>query len=684
MDRPENIKYHQTLANFFSDKSLYLDEYKHNKPNSRKLIEQPWQQIRAEMWSEISNTLTDLCFIEAKCKAEMAIVLLGDYQISGLLSNDHRTRINPVFPKSVVQFAEFIKRENHIFVRFPEIVVQQALNWPDWSAPAIAANQLLSQYTYKKLVWSNKPQQLDSCLFTVTLKSAGNNITNNYIGLAAETAMAAAVNGSVVRIYDLQTFTEKINFNLPSGLKIINTSFSNNGKWFITITEDRNLNVWDVLKGTKLFEIHLIFGQNCSFSSDSQNILSCMLPGVICVWDITIKNVIAVIQNQNANLDDMSYEDEPMVFALSDDRRYAATGMSHSGIISLWDLSGSRVIKEFKANKDWLYACCFSPDGNRLISVGGDSYLKVWDVPGGNLIVSLPVPPLSANSAHTPGGYGGISSCTFSHDGRFILLGCWDCSVRLWDASELKPLCIFKGHGSPVIKCGFSKDYSGIFSASNDGVYKYWDISRLPEDEILRGHNGMVIGMFVSPDGRFIKTESKDFKQQVWDFSFNPPVISQFDELNPDDIKKVPYYSWRPVKKKLRDGQLLSYIATSPDRKYEATYSVSSQSVHLIDTIARKEIALLDGPETINLKIKGNLKLIGVTVCRFSDDSRLLMTASEDCTLKIWSATSGVLLCVFPTAAVISTATFCQGGKAICAGDAVGNVYALNIEIPST
>jgi hypothetical protein len=46
-----NYKYHSTLAEYFTDKQLYLDEEKNNT-NTRKLVEQPWQQIKAEMWEE--------------------------------------------------------------------------------------------------------------------------------------------------------------------------------------------------------------------------------------------------------------------------------------------------------------------------------------------------------------------------------------------------------------------------------------------------------------------------------------------------------------------------------------------------------------------------------------------------------------------------------------------------------
>jgi hypothetical protein len=81
----ENRRYHQSLAGFFSDKPLWLDNLTRKSPNIRKLVEQPWQQTSAAMWDDMSNTLTDLTFIEAKCAAGMTYNLIADYK-SGLNS----------------------------------------------------------------------------------------------------------------------------------------------------------------------------------------------------------------------------------------------------------------------------------------------------------------------------------------------------------------------------------------------------------------------------------------------------------------------------------------------------------------------------------------------------------------------------------------------------------------------
>jgi hypothetical protein len=71
-------QYHQILAEYFSAQPLFLDDKK-EKPNKRKCIEQSFQQTKGEMWEDLSGTLCDLSFIEAKSANGMTYDLINDY-----------------------------------------------------------------------------------------------------------------------------------------------------------------------------------------------------------------------------------------------------------------------------------------------------------------------------------------------------------------------------------------------------------------------------------------------------------------------------------------------------------------------------------------------------------------------------------------------------------------------------
>jgi hypothetical protein len=73
-----NLNYHMILSRYFDLKSLYLDAPTQKNPNTRKLVEQPWQQTKAEMWDEVTETLCNLDFIQAKAATKMTFELVND------------------------------------------------------------------------------------------------------------------------------------------------------------------------------------------------------------------------------------------------------------------------------------------------------------------------------------------------------------------------------------------------------------------------------------------------------------------------------------------------------------------------------------------------------------------------------------------------------------------------------
>ena len=71
-----NLTYHIILSRYFDRKPLYLDEPTQKKPNIRKLVEQPWQQTKGEMWDEVTETLCNLDFIQASAAAKKTFDLV--------------------------------------------------------------------------------------------------------------------------------------------------------------------------------------------------------------------------------------------------------------------------------------------------------------------------------------------------------------------------------------------------------------------------------------------------------------------------------------------------------------------------------------------------------------------------------------------------------------------------------
>ena len=147
----------------------------------------------------------------------------------------------------------------------------------------------------------------------------------------------------------------------------------------------------------------------------------------------------------------------------------------------------------------------FSPDGRFVISGSWDKTLKLWDVTTGKELRSF--------QGHTDS----VSSVAFSPDGRFVISGSYDETLKLWEVTTGRELRCFEGHTSYVNSVAFSPDGHFVISGSGDETLKLWDVTTGQELRCFEGHTKWVNSVAFSPDGRFVISGSYDTTLKLWD-----------------------------------------------------------------------------------------------------------------------------------------------------------------------
>jgi hypothetical protein len=110
-----------------------------------------------------------------------------------------------------------------------------------------------------------------------------------------------------------------------------------------------------------------------------------------------------------------------------------------------------------------------------------------------------------------------ISCATFSQDGKFVVSGSGDHTVRVWDSHTgkptLKPLVM---HTNTVLCVAFSPDGKRIVSGARDSRIVIWD-TQTGEVVVgpIEGHRGEVSCICFSPDGKRVVSGSEDMMVQV-------------------------------------------------------------------------------------------------------------------------------------------------------------------------
>jgi WD40 repeat protein len=109
-----------------------------------------------------------------------------------------------------------------------------------------------------------------------------------------------------------------------------------------------------------------------------------------------------------------------------------------------------------------------------------------------------------------------VVSLAIAADGKRLLYGGDDHTLRLWDIQNRRELCSFQGHAGPVKAVAFAPDGKRIASGSNDGTVRLWDIESGKELGKFTQHADGVVCVSFTADGGHTISGSRDSQIRYW------------------------------------------------------------------------------------------------------------------------------------------------------------------------
>ncbi|MGH7260664.1 MAG: WD40 repeat domain-containing protein, partial [Nitrospiraceae bacterium] len=221
--------------------------------------------------------------------------------------------------------------------------------------------------------------------------------------------------------------------------------------------------------------------------------------------------------------------------SLSPDGLMLARGSSNKDI-KIWEVTTGTELMTLlgKDTYDHHWAICvaFSPDGMHLASGNDIGQIKLWEVlPSGEekLVCTGHWQEDADDTSETRGYFieddGGfqkpmdywIGAMTFTPDGKILVTGSRDTTIKFFEMPQLTELRMLKGHSGWVRALAMSPDGTVLVSGSDDQTIKMWEIATGRLFRTLKGHAGAVRGLAFSPDGLRLASASWDRTVKLWE-----------------------------------------------------------------------------------------------------------------------------------------------------------------------
>lgn len=330
LDETTEKKLHKKIADYFDGKALWIGKIDGSKiPNVRKVYESPYQLTMAGDWNGIEKILTDIEFIEAKCRAGLTYDLVTDYSSLNLqdifssfpIRTAHiykgKYGVKCSFCQTWINIAEDLLGEP---IQCPKCLAGIKLNSfvakKEWPVSSLKTNKLApvkirkSQFSDELKVFNDFIRKKAHIIIRkpeLFFQIAANEPSDSV--LAQKARLREEIYSKDYRWLRQVNKTESSSpclFTLSGHTdQVIDCGFSEDGTRITSISRDKMVKTWNTQTGEEILSYNLPIkekileksftfqplrvpkkrGTSCSLSGDCKKIVVGLQSGAVQVWD---------------------------------------------------------------------------------------------------------------------------------------------------------------------------------------------------------------------------------------------------------------------------------------------------------------------------------------------------------------------------------------------------------------
>jgi WD40 repeat protein len=342
---------------------------------------------------------------------------------------------------------------------------------------------------------------------------------------------------------------------------------------------------------------------------------------------------------------------EPLVGA-SFSRDGGLITTAHGTSLTVWDRTGKQRFT-FSEHAERIRTSMTLPGDQQLITGDQVGTLRLFDISAGLL---------TERQAHESA----VIQVDYSPAAQLVVSTGEDGAVRLWSA-VLEEVATLSGHQGAVYRAVFSDDGNLLATVGEDGSLRVWNSDGRPVAALQASEAAMTRADW-SPDGQLLVAGSEDGKTRVWEVA---TLLRDGDEAQPfatvgSASAAVTVLEFRSDSRYLLIGTFSGSLQIYSVADLEATgdealavaayYSISSQLLTAGFNPDGSRIVAVDSDDyPVVLGFNPNTSLLSplatlyghsgaAVTARWSPDGKLVLSAGDDGTARIWSNVAPPLL----------------------------------------
>jgi len=467
---------------------------------------------------------------------------------------------------------------------------------------------------------------------------------------------------------------------------ITSAVFSKDGLHVLTASTDSTAKIWNSKTGEleRNLSEHRGTVLKAAYSIDSKLIVTASSDKTARMWDAATGTLLAVLAGHGDEVNAALFSDDGLrVFTVSDDRT-----------ARIWSTAVGAPRKTLAGLKGWADFVGLSFDGRRVFAVTNSEHsLSLWDRNTGSLLHTFD------QRAVLPNGSNKLRAPAFSPRAARVLILTEAGVTQLWDTDSLALLHTFKAGNEAADVAMFSPDGQLIVTGCDDGMARMWEAATGRQVSTLSNGKSVEYLAF-STNGKFLMVSGEDGPVRVWNVQTprDPKEIARlpspggFGIFSPNGLRLLLLSGGVPRIWDIAASRSLHEFVHANDIYSSINYLDMSSDGRLVVTASDDSTARIwnaDSGALVHILAGHSMRLTGAI---FSRNNGEILSISNDGTLRLWDTATGALLQVFRGhwcvgvggAGTITSLDLSRDGRAVVTGgiDKTVRVWEVPMRIP--